>query len=367
MSINVPQFGVWEVNWVKDYLEVWLERFFQRTWINWEKAERFRRAFIASFNANAPLLSANINNWMTEVVPEWRMVIDAICETLVDEQSRLFWAENFQTAQEHLKKWWNVLLVQNHLSWADPIVLEALMRRHFWVDVTKDWWYMAGHAINLYILPLLVSSWIRRFQIFSIKYQTWAVNWGIPMQDTWACQTKMKQQNIRAMMELRNYTEKGWKLIVLYPEWWRWENWIKRVQPETVCVAEMMAKTWKELMILPTYVYDARTILPINRGPNEYNELLELLSFWRADMTVGRPIKWEGLLSFASETDTITRYMREQLFPDQSTDDCKASKRKLAWDLIMNSVACLSKTEWHKWPYSNPALKTFLLQSWLFN
>ena len=352
--MRVPKFGAGEIEGVEPYLKDAIGRFCEREGIVNTDRHRLTELFLNSLKANSPILQQHQGVGVTEVIPEGRQLINRLCDILVRPDSNLYGAEHYKTAQDHVDQGGNVLLVQNHRSGADSLVMEAVIRRTFGDHCTDDWAYMSGHAVNLYAMPLLISSGLKRFPIFSVKYQNAAATGDLPMQDTGCDHQAMTQQNLKAMKALRQHTAQGGRMVVLYPEGGRGNNSMKRVQPETVCVAEVMAKSCHPLLVLPTYVDGATSILPVARNDNEYNQFIERCHTGSANMTIGSPVPYPDLVSFAEDETNINQYTEGGFSMDGSI------QRSIIADVIAGRIADLAPSDDQRGPYGTKGLRSFV-------
>ena len=72
---------------------------------------------------------------------------------------------------------------------------------------------MSGHAVNLYLIPFLVSSCVNRLQIFSTKYRSMAVSSNGILQDTGSTESEMRTQNLHSLRALNAHVRNGGKLV----------------------------------------------------------------------------------------------------------------------------------------------------------
>ncbi len=262
-----------------------------------------RAAFVSTGMASAqaciPLMTQdNLEAGMTQAVPAVRDFWNLAGDTLVNQESRVVGMDNMKLALEHMGRGGNVLMVQNHRSGADTMVFETLVRRALGRDVCKDWAYMSGHAVNLYLIPLMFCGGMNRFQIFSAKYLSAGLN-GVD-------EVAMNAQNQRAMMSLRRHVKGGGRLVGFYPEGGRGDGCMKLGEPKTSCIPKIMASASKaELLVLPTYVCDASNILNPVRGINEYNEIFVNSRPGTASLVIGEPVPWGDICVLNCEHETV--------------------------------------------------------------
>lgn len=289
LSTSVPSFQIGEFEAPLRYLEEALPALGERIGLQGEDLQKFVATGMASACACRPLLAPDaLSQGMIEPVPEARIFWNLIGDLLLDESSSIIGAEHLRTAMHLQREGFNVVLVQNHRSGSDILVMETLIRRFFGRDVCASWSYMAGHVINLFLIPLMFSAGIRRCQIFAVKYQSTDIP-GTTVDD-------MKCQNQRAMTCLMRHVEPGGTLTVYYPEGGRGTGGMMRGEPRATCIPRNIALNKKKpLIILPTFVDGTERLLPQARGENEFNEVLERMQRGRADLIIGKPVPWEAL------------------------------------------------------------------------
>ena len=95
------------------------------------------------------------------------------------------------------------------------------------------------------------------------------------------------------MKALRDHSEVGGKLVVMYPEGSRNNGSMERIQPTAMYIPRIMARADKDLMILPTVVDGANNILPPDpTDKNEHSTPFQRCSREKADLIIGTPISW---------------------------------------------------------------------------
>jgi len=358
--MNYPNFGIGQTDGVASYCQQVFPRLCENTGISESDRQRLFGTFFKTVMACSSSLGSSLNQPMTQSLPEGRELIQLIAELLVSKESTLSGKEHLDEAFEFMAQGGNVLLVQNHRSGADSLVMEGLMHRNYDKDCTKDWVYMSGHAVNLYLLPYLISSGFNRAQIFSKKYQSMAAQGNGVLQDTGANEEKMRAQNLRALSSLGKYAQDGGKLVVLYPEGGRGEGEMKNGEQGTVAIPEILAKRSPHgLAVLPTFVDNATSILPVRRTANEYNEFLEHVTKGTGHMTVGPLVPWNTIDGIATgQADVQDRL--SNLLPFEVTADGKIAERNRKIGLIMSLIAEAAPNEQEMGAYKNPELRGFV-------
>lgn len=286
MKVVVPSFGAGEVGSVISYAETALPRLVARLDLGKDDSYRLHYLFIRSMIANAARIERCLNDPFVPALPESREFLDFLGAVIVGEESRLIGAQHLQSALDFMGKGGNVLLVQNHTSGADTIVMDYLVNRDFG-GVAKEWMYMAGHAVNLFLLPLTITGGLHRIQIFSAKYCGQADE---------EVQRNMRAHNAHAMATIAPKVMNGGQLIGLYPEGGRAESGLLPGEPRTMKIPQLMAMASPAgLMVLPTHVTGATSILPVVRGENEFNEFLEHVQCGNANVEFGPGVMWDDL------------------------------------------------------------------------
>lgn len=246
-------------------------------------------AFFKAFEVSYNMLDSVINKGMVEPTIEGQMLLTMLGEKLIGDDSHLINAHHIETALEYIRGGANVLMVQNHTSGADTFGWHVLVNRYFPNNVANDFAYISGHIVNIYPIPLILTSGLRRFQIFSTRYKGISNEIGF-------CEEEMKKQNQRALLSLKSFTSQGGKLVGLYPEGGRGDNALKFGDPNTAIIPKIMG-TKKDLFIFPTYVQGATTILPVHRGPHEYDNFLRYVRPGKLTITCGELIPWGAIKS----------------------------------------------------------------------
>ena len=296
-TTQVPRFGVGETDTVLQYLRHTLPAFCKKAGMDSNQTKQFVSAGIASAEACVPLMSmehleAGMVNPNQTIRKFWNLAGDI----LVRPDSEVVGMKNMELALEYMSQGFNVLMIQNHRSGADTLVFETLVRRALNKDVCADWSYMSGHAVNLFLIPLMFCGGMRRFQIFSAKY----IANGLDGVD----QERMNKQNQRAMLALRRHVKDGGKLVGFYPEGGRGDGCMKVGEPKTSCIPKIIESgAGGKLIVLPTYVRDASNILNPVRGINEYNEVFANSSTGTASLNIGEPILWSDICDLCADAD----------------------------------------------------------------
>lgn len=243
----------------------------------------------AALEANQAVMSCNLTKPLIDPVPESRRLWDFVGLQAVSPESQLIGREHVAHALSFLERGGNVLVVQNHTSGADTLVWDQLVNRAFPGEPAREFTYMAGHVVNLFLIPLLISAAVRRCQIFSTKYKGLSEAVGITADAMTTC-------NRRAIVALGKFCANGGRCIVLYPEGGRGDGALKDGDPKTAKIPRIMAtQSSRGLLVLPTYVSGATSILPVVRDPNEFNQYLEWAKHGTATVTCGQPVSWEQI------------------------------------------------------------------------
>ena len=348
--MQIPTFGIGETTGVREYVEQATLALCGRLGVSQQQEEEILRLALESIDASISLMVTSLTAGMVEATPQARAFWNAIGEIMVSEDSKLVGLENLVAALEEMKKGKNILVIQNHRSGADTMVMEILVNRALGTDVVTKWAYMSGHAVNLYLIPLMFTLAMRRFQIFSVKYRSGGL---IGSSDA-----AMARQNTRAMMALRRYCATGGKLIAFYPEGGRGETGMKLGEPRTVCVPQIMHRASdRGLVILPTYVDGATNVLPVHRGDNEYNEIFVHAQRGTATLTVGHPVSWEDI----QPSDEVVRGIPDSYRNgDMGNEPDDAIYKSLVVDTMLGLVANLAPNDQKRGPYASPEMRSLV-------
>lgn len=351
-DIKIPHFWVGQIDWVDAYLEGAIERLCQRNGIIWAEKERLIWDLFDTFRTCRQLMDWVLSQAFVPVLPQGRKLWRTLWDTFISKESKLKGKNNLDEAIEAIEKWSNVLLVSNHTSGADTLLMETLAMREYWYDVFSDAVYMSWHAVNLYLIPFLVSSCVNRLQIFSTKYKSMAVAGNGVLQDTGATEKHMRGQNLRSLRVLSSLTKNGGKLVWLYPEWWRGEDQLKIWEPNTICIPDIIAKSPKPLFVLPVYVEGVTDILPVRRNDNEYNEFLEHINRGSGNVSIGRMVPWQSICDIAQKQDSAKARVLEAIWFSE-TDETKNMKTAL----IMSLIANLAPNDMKRWVYGKQEVR----------
>lgn len=283
----VPAFKAGEIDGVREYLTVAIPDFSRRIGLTAEDESELVRLVYASFDACRLKIAGWLKEGYTPILPEGRALIEFLFERLVSQESTLAGGNHLEEAIAASREGANILIVQNHRSGMDTGVFETLIWRNYGKGFALPWSYMSGHIVNHFMVPLLFTASLNRYQIVSIRYQAVL---GMPP-------AECRAQNTRAMTAIRRSVKNGGKVIGLYPEGGRGDIGMKRGEAQTACIAQLIARTpgKKGFFVLPTYVDGAPNLLPPRRGENEYNEIFANLRRGTAHVRIGSMIPWEQI------------------------------------------------------------------------
>jgi len=211
------------------------------------------------------------------------------------------------------------------------LLLALLVNRRF-ANAARDWAYMAGHVVNVFLVPLCIASAWRRFQIFSVKYKSLAAGGTVE---------EMNAQNRRALTSLKGFVKDGGRCVVLYPEGGRGEGSLKQGEAKTTAIFEIVLKASPYgLMVLPSYVDGATSILPVARGEDEFSEFLLHIRRGNGTITFGRPVEYQYIRPTEDEVARAAPHC----------GDCDPRKR-VTIDRVMRLIAELCPSEGGRGPY----------------
>jgi len=349
-TMQVPQFGVGQIDGVETYVTGAIAEFCIRSGID-SQIGRLTELAVESLRAAAPLMRTSLMAGSVLPVPAVRRFWLAVGDVLVSRESTLEGEEHLRTAMRYLDSGGNVVIIQNHRSGSDNLVMEMLVNRFFGNrDIAANWSYMAGHAVNLYLIPLMFTAALHRFQIFSAKYHSLGLP-GI------ATERDINAQNLRALTALRRHATQGSQVVVYYPEGGRGDNGMKLGEPKTVCIPTLLSgKGMPPLLVLPTYVHDTVRILPPVRGQNEFNEVFAHAQHGTARITFGQPVKWEALQPSLVQLEAAQARLVD---PDMRRIGTLAYQRH-ACDAMLSLVAGLGPVA-ERGPYADDAFVESLI------
>lgn len=328
----VPKFDIAQTDGVREYCDGAVQRLSRRLDLSACESATLRDLFFGSLRACMERIKNCLAEPYVPVIPESREFYDYLGKLIVGKDSKIVGAKNLEKAYEMRRQGWNVLLVQNHTSGADMIAMEQLIARAG-IGRTDDWSYMAGHVVNLYLIPMTLAGAFGRYQIFSVKYRSLG-----------ACgnEQQMHEQNCRALHTLMDHSRRGSHFVVVYPEGGRGEGRLLDGVPQTMKIPQIMADSPKGLVLVPTYISGATSILPVRRGENEFNEVLEHTVVGNATLTVGEPVIWDELTPCNRELATAMATSKKR---SVALNQCYIQK-------VMQMIADLAPTDMERGSYA---------------
>jgi 1-acyl-sn-glycerol-3-phosphate acyltransferase len=304
---SVSCFAMGSAIGVKEYLLEQIPQLAVRIGAN---EDSLQKILFAAFEACKDRLSIDREAPFVPVIPEARALYEFIGNHAILQGSELIGTEHFSTALEFQRRGGNVLVVQNHTSGADTLVTDILLDRQF-PGITQQFTWMVGHVVTLYLLPLLLAAAVSRYQIFSVKYRSLAASGEA---------RRMCDQNGRALCHLKTATAPGGKFIGLYPEGGRGEGKLLPGVPQTMKIADIMSQCPEGLMILPSHVVGAPSILPVVREEDEFCRFFERLQRGRVQVRFGQAIPWSDS-RFHPDTSGITDCKERRMYEKQCQVD----------------------------------------------
>ena len=294
-ATKCPTFAASETTAVIEYANSELWNLGSRLGLDAGQNRILHDLFMDALQVNAVRMTECLEQPFVEAIPESRALF-TLLEKLMIENVETAGLENLAEAIRFMQMGGNVLLVSNHTSGADTLVLDCVANAMF-PDTTRDWIYMAGHVVNYFLLPLAVTGGVNRVQIFSAKYCAQAGQEVVQ---------RMRENNARALMSIGPRIMAGGRCVVLYPEGGRGNGALLEGEPRTMKIPQLMEMVSpKGLMVLPSYV-EATGILPVARGENEFNEFLSRGQRGRATLKFGPGMMWRELQPTKTE---IQRYL----------------------------------------------------------
>lgn len=319
-----------ELGSVLQYLEEQMPGMISRLQLNGEQGKTFDDLFRRSVEANAARFEECLEAPYVEGLEVSQQLVAFLGQAMVGDGVEVEGMENLSKAIEFMKGGGNVLLVSNHTSGADTIVLHHVVNNAF-AGAAREWLHMSGHAVNLFLLPLAVTGGMHRIQIFSAKYCAQASD---------EVRNRMKANNARALSTIGPQVTSGGKCIVLYPEGGRGEGALLAGEPRTMKIPQMMEMVSPAgLMVLPSYV-DATDLLPVVRGEREFREFLQYARRGQSVLKFGAGVSWEDLQPTDSEVRSFLAGHQNECLgnPDHALKHCLVRK-------VMGRIASMAPIE----------------------
>lgn len=276
-----------------------LKEFAQRLGLDPGTTDQVLSLFSASLRDNAETFNPELQQPYTPFTPSSRELFFFLGQLLFEHDATpIIGLHHVQTALDLLAAGHNLLVVQNHTSGADTLLLEHAIAQQFGVQTTDQWSYMAGHVANLYLYPLTITAAVNRVPIISSRYIGEA-----PEEDRPA----MREQNTQACLSLLPSIQAGGCVVVLYPEGGRGENGVmKPGDPKTMKIPELMAQfSPKDLYVLPSYV-EATSVLPVDRRPDELEYFIQNANRGPGHLSFSDPVLWDDLQPTSAQVDAMT-------------------------------------------------------------
>lgn len=318
-----------------------------------DKIEGLTEKLINSYRAHFGLVFGQ----PTQYTESGRILTPAIGEIVVKPESQLIGIDNFNEAQEHLKTG-NVLLIQNHTSIADMLVLETLVRREFADSTTDDWSYISGGPVNdlTTLQGSSISSGFRRFTVNSTSEMD---------KMTEEQKKEAERENKKAMIALVRFSQEIGKLVVLYPEGTRNDGKMLRARAKSFGIPSAMMRGNENLVVLPSYVKGANHILPTNReyGSDEHSNELNRCVPNQASVTFGKMINILDIIKFSENLTVIETCIENGIVEQGDLNDEKYKKlaaATIATDIMGGSIAHLNPEGEENGYYGSPSQKELM-------
>ncbi|MBI2990175.1 MAG: 1-acyl-sn-glycerol-3-phosphate acyltransferase [Candidatus Magasanikbacteria bacterium] len=326
---------MWQTEGVREFVEAQLPELAARLEIDEKK---LIDAFMRSFEISLQRMGPDLNQGFLDAVPEGLDLLHLVEPQLLASGSTLSGGEHLAEVLDFLAKGGNVLVVQNHTSGADTSAFRELVRQHHGEPVMDQAILVAGHVVNLYLIPLTIMCGLRFFPIFSAKYKEQAQA---------ACKndvaTEMAAQNRRAMMAMVQAAQQGGKMMWVYPEGGRGDGRLLQGHAQVAKIPELIASaSSRGLMIWPTYI-EATDILPVHRiGEDEFCEFVLWMKRGRAHAACGKPMMWKEICP--SENDVCAHATGHDV-------SGSIARKQILHVRIMRAIASLAPTEYAKGPW----------------
>jgi len=286
MTKMTADFCIGQVDGVREYLLEQIPHLSKRLGISGGDRSRLTELFLDSLEDCIPRLETDREAGLVFAMPRPRQLFNFLGELLLIPGSCLVDDHYFEEAMNFQQSGGNVLLVQNHTSGADVLATDFLLNSKFG-GVAEQFIWMAGHVVTLFTMPLLLAAAQNRCQIFSVKYCSMA-----------ACEGgagEMRGHNCRALYSLHQETSGGGKYVFLYPEGGRGEGALIEGVPQTMKIPDILDECSEGVMILPSFVSGATTVLPVVRGEHEFSQYLEHVGRGAVTVTFGPPVMWRDI------------------------------------------------------------------------
>ncbi len=337
---DVPSFNIGQIEDVRPYVESVLPSLAQRLALSPGDAAEMHRLFLASLDAATVALPQYMEEAFAPAIPEGRELFDWLGQTLIDPTAcTIEGMENVVEARRLQAGGANIMMMSNHTSGADHPATEWAINSALGAGSTHNWLYMSGHVVNYFLVPLMLSGGIHRFQIVSVRYQE------VASKRTDDRLAWMRARNRAAIIALMRRVATGGKWIVMYPEGGRGDGALKEGEPRTMTVPQVVADLGPDLYIVPVYV-EAASILPPDRrfGEAEFTAVLHLARRGGATVKFGKPVAWRDLQP-CNDTDLC-------LPPGCDRRAHKAALKQFLLTQVMSRIAEMAPTEAAKGPWA---------------
>ncbi len=282
------------------------------------QTSRLTYLFKRSLRKNAARMNECLEAPFVEALSVSEELWHLLGEIVVGNNTMVEGLDHVASAIDFMRRGGNVLLVQNHTSGADTLVLHHVVNQHLDGEAQR-WLHMAGHVVNIFLLPLAITAGVHRIQIFSAKYCAQADK---------AVLSRMKENNARALASIGPKIMAGGQCIVLYPEGGRGDGHLKQAEPRTMKIPQLMSiVSTHGLRVLPSYV-EATELLPVERHADEFERFLRNAKPGRATLRFGPSVNWQDLQPTDAEVRAHLRGHFEQCLgnPDHALKKCLADK-----------------------------------------
>jgi hypothetical protein len=265
--------------------------------------------------------------------PEMKEVAEVLMENFLNiDDCGFMGRENFEAALRLREEGNNILLVQNHTSPLDALVPLALIRRNYGdvaVSLIMSQVFEYGRITNL------MTSGADKFPVFQPKHIK-------RFENKPAVVTQMNRQNIVTLRALSRYAATGGKMIFLYPERNRNTNSMGVPEPAAMGIPDLLAKSGRELYILPTFVNGLDSIFPNSPGRNEVDDFFEIIKIGQGNFYCGEPIKYADIVAAVDAlSDSELAELAFKITGEKSKDE-KVERKAAVATVLLGLIAALS-------------------------
>lgn len=269
----------------------------ERLGLDEETEGELRSLVTSSISQNAERFEESKKKPMVKALDVSIRLLKLLGTILIGSGSQMTGLKNLKSALDFTAKGGNVLLVSNHTSSADAILLNHVVST-LGGDM-KNWFYVAGRSTGQSLLMLMVSGGFNRFQVHTAKdCRKAGEHYGT-----------MHAQNAVTYAAIGSTVSQGGKCVVLYPEGTRNDSGTTRAEQGAMRIGQIMdICSPAGFKVLPSSVH-AEGMLPVWRTPDEHEQIIARFQRANVSISFGQMVDWEvlnsgnGRLQRQSQTD----------------------------------------------------------------